>query len=1011
MRILFLSLLVLSSCFVVMAADPEDHPVKIIRVGAITYADYNTDYVEKQQALNQLAKLYNESDAGKKQNISFQLWVSSYDDILDWYKNGWIDVAFLSPGPTAVLLVAQKNDELRDLYIGTAVLPPADANNLFASPERHKPGDHVSYHTVCVVNNKSDIRTWDDLQKQIKAKKVDFLFVHPLSASGRILPEYVLRNRKGIDATDLHKELTEVQWTYDHQATIRALEQPSASGNTKVAFLWDGALNDATARAQLRKIPIPEFEELSIPQEVVLISSNFKDNKELVKNIFVPKKPEYKTRYVELRDWVEQYAGIVTWVRELGLTPNKLEQSSFNLQQILQKVQNYESSHPKGARIALVLSGGGAKCAYQIGVIRAIENEINELNKKPTLSSVASTADNKTPTVKPRPLNIGLVVGTSGGAINALSVALGLTRTEEGQDALQNVWLSFHQQDFFRPWSPVPFSGGLMLGFGQVFVIIVALRLFDEKKIEWRRSTRFVVGSLAAIAVLLSFTSWRFWASIPLMIMIVFVGIQLFENQTDKWRTQAALLLFIIGLLELVVIATGITPWNATPWKATAWDVFPYVMFGAGLLLTAIVTVLGTRVFSNDAAKWRKYFYGVMILTAIALSLALFWSGASVEHIARLSRNHLLHHFWLALILNLPIASICLLVIGALMFAAEVIDRRGSLTPPKQRARLWAYSVAQGNREFFANRKPLLRSLAVALIFLFCLQFWRSLFVDPSLSSSEGIDHAFVEKLPALLEKHPDVKSPIVLRGTTDKEKLADLSDQIINKGWLRRDLIITTSRLSDGDDASRLSEGDEASDLYFFNRYSGEGAYQKESPDQRRFSPDSRFKSFARPEFTDHLLDVIIGSATIYPVFKPREFSFASPDADGNLVNLDLIDGGFAHNSPIEAAVAWDATHIILVEASPKPKPPKPSSDRHLLDNSLDAFNYLFNEAQLTDARSRGKIEIFSIRPDSDEKATSPNLCTFDFDESLMRDKITEGLNDALRYPPKFVRQRGQPN
>jgi predicted acylesterase/phospholipase RssA len=963
----------------------------VIRVGVIYYADYNSTYVDKKDAFDKLADEYNKSAPADKK-IRFELWVSTYDDILAWYKDGLIDVAILSPGPVAELLITGETKEIGDFYIATVALPPASADNLFASAERRKQKVHTQYHTVCVVHNKSKIHTWDDLSESIKSKKVDFLFVHPLSASGRILPEYVLRNRKKIDEDQLHRGLTEVQWTYDHESTLKALEETPASGNERVAFIWDGALKDAKDRANLRKIQIPEFEELSIPQEVVLISSSFREKKDLVKSVFVSRNRKIKTGYVEVADWVEQYEqGMVNWVQELKLTPSTLGQSTFSLQQILEKVQGYENTHPGKARVALVLSGGGAKCAYQIGVIRAIENQINDLNLNGKPHNTAN--GNGSNGTKPRPLDIGLVVGTSGGAINALSVALGLTRTEEGQDALERVWLSFKQKDFFRPWSPVPFSVGLIIGLVQVLLIIIALRLFDDKKIHWRPSTRFVVATLSLFAIGFLFTPLRFWASIPMMAIAAFVGVQLFEEQSDNWRTRAGIVLFATGIVELAIFMTGATPW----------PIFPYLVFAFALLSAGILIVLGIRVFTDDSGNWRKYFWGVLLLIAVVSFVTFMVWDAPMVRIEELSRNHLLHHLWMALTINLTTSSVCLILIGGLMLLAELAERIEKTRTGTSRG--W-YGVKQymrlsvdRNREFFANRKPLLRTLVVLLACLFCLQVWRSLFIDPSLSSSDGLVRIFAEKLPVLLEKHPEVKTPLVLEGETDDAKLRNLSAQIIGNQWLKRDLIITTSL---------LTHGDEAPDLYFFNKYTGAGAYEGPSPDQK-FPPDRRFKSFTQQEFTERFLDVIVGSATIYPVFNPRQVEFPSNGSHNTPARMELIDGGFAHNSPIEAAVAWGATHIILVEASPKPKPPR---RRHLLDNSLDAFNYLFNEAQLTDARSRGKIEIFSIRPDSDDIAPSPSLCTFDFDPLLMGDKITEGWNDALRYDtPKFLRERGQPN
>ena len=993
MKILLLSILIFSSS-VALGQQADLRPTMVIKVGVINYADYDKTYADKQQLFNGLATQYNKSPAASER-ISFQVNLGSYDDILAWYKNGLIDVAILSPGPTAALVSTPNDAEIRELgelYIATVTTKPALPDNVLASPERRKNQDQVTYNSMCVVSSRSNIRTWKEVDELIKAQKVEFLFVHPLSASGRILPEYVLREFKGITKEELHPGLSEVMWTYDHAATVKALEEESEK--TRVAFVWDSVGDDAKNRAAIRKIPIPELDQIPIPQEVVLITSNFKDHKQLVKDIFVPKDPKGKaipSGYTEVDDWLKQYQeGVVTWVKKLGLQLDKLGQSHLSLEQIISKVRSYENTHGN-SRIALVLSGGGAKCAYQIGVIRAIENQINIFNEEfenAYINNGPPPGTNTQHPVKPRPLDIGLVVGTSGGAINALSVALGLTKNEDGQDALQKVWLSFEQKDFFRPWAPTPFTLGVIIGFSQALLIIVALRLFDERKIQWRKRARFVIGSLGLLALVLLLTPARFWASLVVMVLMVYVGMQLFENQSDNWRSRAATALLAVGIIDLVLLVT-----NASPW-----DMFPLVLATFAFLFVAIVMVVGIRVFTNDSANWHKYFGAFMPVIALVLfGVLMFWDTA-VQYMWQLSKNHVLHHVWMAFTMNLSVSAFCLIAIGVLIATAEVTERYKLSRGPRSRKVIYELlELLIFNRQFFINRKLILRFLAMSLVILVCLQVGRSLFVDTSLSSSEGMDYVFAQKLPILLEKHPDVPKPLVVNGADDHEKLRNLSNDIISKNWLQRDLIITTSL---------LSHGDGPPDLYFY--YDEPGAYQGKTPD-RTFPIDLRFKSFSNPEYTSRLLDVIIGSATIYPVFEPRYVSFAQEMESAKNRRFDLIDGGFAHNSPIEAAVNWGATHIILIEASPEPKA---SSHRHLLDNSLDAFNYLFNRAQLTDARSRGKIEIFSIRPASDPPAYSPNLCTFDFDPGLMGDKIEEGLIDALQFDePKFRRERGQPN
>jgi predicted acylesterase/phospholipase RssA len=140
----------------------------------------------------------------------------------------------------------------------------------------------------------------------------------------------------------------------------------------------------------------------------------------------------------------------------------------------------------------------------------------------------------------------------------------------------------------------------------------------------------------------------------------------------------------------------------------------------------------------------------------------------------------------------------------------------------------------------------------------------------------------------------------------------------------------------------------------------------------------------------------VVIGSSSIYPIFPSRRL-----DGVG-----DIVDGGFAHNSPIEAAWMWKATHIILIEASPRPATRKES---HLWQNAQNAFNHLYYQAQLSDLRLHGKVEMFILRPEEGTEE-EPGMCTFDFNPKAIKGAIDQGELDASGIKPRFERVHGEP-
>jgi NTE family protein len=82
----------------------------------------------------------------------------------------------------------------------------------------------------------------------------------------------------------------------------------------------------------------------------------------------------------------------------------------------------------KNLKTALFLSGGGARAAYQVGVIRAIAEML--------------------PPDSPNPFPI--LCGSSAGAINATTLAIYATEFQEGVRRLTRVWRNFHVHHVFR---------------------------------------------------------------------------------------------------------------------------------------------------------------------------------------------------------------------------------------------------------------------------------------------------------------------------------------------------------------------------------------------------------------------------------------------------------------------------------------------------------------------------------------------------------------------------------
>ncbi len=124
------------------------------------------------------------------------------------------------------------------------------------------------------------------------------------------------------------------------------------------------------------------------------------------------------------------------------------------------------------SRTALVASGGGARAAYEVGVLRAVRQMMPE------------------PLVNP----FSIYCGVSGGAINATRLALDADDFSAGVDALDAFWSELHAGDVYRadPGS-VAISGGhwlAALSIGWLFGL-APRGLLDNSPLQRRLSAQF----------------------------------------------------------------------------------------------------------------------------------------------------------------------------------------------------------------------------------------------------------------------------------------------------------------------------------------------------------------------------------------------------------------------------------------------------------------------------------------------------------------------------------------
>jgi NTE family protein len=165
-----------------------------------------------------------------------------------------------------------------------------------------------------------------------------------------------------------------------------------------------------------------------------------------------------------------------------------------------------------GPRVGLILSGGGARAAYQVGVLKAIAQILPK------------GASNPFP----------IICGTSAGAINAAVLAIYATRFQEGVKRLGLVWKNFQVHQVFRAdtlgvlksglhWFTAMWLGGMGKYNPTSLLDRAPLRRLLERYVPCEEIQRSIdAGALRAVSITASaYTSGKsvsFYQGVPALI-------------------------------------------------------------------------------------------------------------------------------------------------------------------------------------------------------------------------------------------------------------------------------------------------------------------------------------------------------------------------------------------------------------------------------------------------------------------------------------------------------------
>jgi len=371
------------------------------------------------------------------EGVRIRVALGSYPDVVGWISREQVDLAFLP----AVAYAAVKDDPHLRTVTATEQVTPFGTDTPRA--RRH-------YLSVAVARAGPGAPA--------RAEDADgCVAVDPLSASGFLAPMAALQEDRR----------RRPRLAFGHARALDRLEPG------RVAFVQEDALERRDDRDRFVRLPFAELDRTPIPGEALVATVTFLARSgdgdadrglarlRAVLGVGVPPRTDAERRALEglgfsglsLPDPDEYDAFVKPRLRAVfgrdTLRPQDLRYSAGDLVSLIEARRGPED------RVALVLSGGGNKCAFEAGVLA----ELYDHGFRPDV-----------------------IVGTSGGALNALATAVGLSSEStadlekydsKGRTRLERLWLDLREEDVIPRRSALV---ALVLSIlGVAFVAVVAL--------------------------------------------------------------------------------------------------------------------------------------------------------------------------------------------------------------------------------------------------------------------------------------------------------------------------------------------------------------------------------------------------------------------------------------------------------------------------------------------------------------------------------------------------------
>jgi ABC-type phosphate/phosphonate transport system substrate-binding protein len=180
-----------------MAAVGWSQSADVVRVGVVVFESGSGD-ASPDVMWQELFSKWQE-----RSGLTFVYAKGTHSDVLHWMRNRIVDAAVLPAGGLVQERKAEREADRGDVsgaswsmvnphfeYVATLGYTPA--TTAFAEEDRRRPGFHFFSRSVCVVSKDSELDTQEELLQATRQGKLQFLMVHPYSASGSMLPREFL---------------------------------------------------------------------------------------------------------------------------------------------------------------------------------------------------------------------------------------------------------------------------------------------------------------------------------------------------------------------------------------------------------------------------------------------------------------------------------------------------------------------------------------------------------------------------------------------------------------------------------------------------------------------------------------------------------------------------------------------------------------------------------------------------------------------------------------------------